>query len=360
MNRLDNVHAPSPGCDAATPSQPIWTPAGMTIDELISSSDEQLASFDIAETHLRCAQGLPFAEGLDIPRCLQVLDDCAEIVEKETDALAYLFDETPEEFGHSRAVFCCAILSSILQEHFNIEFDFDIDFDEVDIDLFFLDSRNNFFHGILNGEHASCVPISVLYISVGRRLGYPLKLVRTEEHCFARWEDDNERFNVECSMEGFATPDDAYYREWPKKLTPQEADRLCHLRSMTPRQELAQFLYHRAHCLTRTVQVVDGVKYLLWNHDLAPDDPCFVADIDHLFELWEKQLELQTPHCFPRVDVIWPTNRRLPESVPLETERKFLRLSIWHTLLQEPRWQNAGIIASSSTVDQGPILVRCT
>jgi hypothetical protein len=42
----------------------------------------------------------------------------------------------------------------------------------------------------------------VLYVAIGRRLGYPLKLVECKGHLFVRWEDAKERFNIEGTSRG--------------------------------------------------------------------------------------------------------------------------------------------------------------
>ena len=65
----------------------------------------------------------------------------------------------------------------------------------------------------------------VLYVAVGRRLGYPLKLATTKGHLFARWDGLDhsypawrERFNIE-GTHGFSSYPDDYYKTWPFKLT---------------------------------------------------------------------------------------------------------------------------------------------
>ena len=66
----------------------------------------------------------------------------------------------------------------------------------------------------------------VLYVAVGRRRGYPLKLVEAPTHLFFRWEDpDGERFNVpevfnvEGTGHGISFHPDDYYRIWPREWT---------------------------------------------------------------------------------------------------------------------------------------------
>ena len=54
----------------------------------------------------------------------------------------------------------------------------------------------------------------ILYIAIGRRLGYPLYLVQAREHFFgAGWEETGgERFNIEATTLGFTPRDDEHFR----------------------------------------------------------------------------------------------------------------------------------------------------
>jgi hypothetical protein len=88
----------------------------------------------------------------------------------------------------------------------------------------------------------------VLYVAVGRRLGYPLKLVGAKGHLFFRWEDGKERRNFECTN-GVSCPDDDHYKKWPFPIGDEEVQRGWYLRSLTPREELAGFLQTRASVL---------------------------------------------------------------------------------------------------------------
>ena len=117
-------------------------------------------------------------------------------------------------------------------------------------DNFFSHSSGLFLHGILGPRRmGTCSSMPVLYVAVGRRLGYPLKLVTTRGHLFARWEDDRERFNIEATNEGLNCFPDEYYHHWPFELSEQEIKSGRYLRSLTPREELALFLQTRGMCL---------------------------------------------------------------------------------------------------------------
>jgi hypothetical protein len=94
-----------------------------------------------------------------------------------------------------------------------------------------------------------------LYVAIGRPLGYPLKLVSTKGHLFARWDDSSAAyFNIECTCEGLYCHTDEHYLHWPFETTTEEARRCGYLVSKTPKQEVATFLEARGHCLLENRQ----------------------------------------------------------------------------------------------------------
>jgi regulator of sirC expression with transglutaminase-like and TPR domain len=89
----------------------------------------------------------------------------------------------------------------------------------------------------------------VLYIAVGRRLGYPLYLVQAREHFFVRWEvPHGERFNIEATALGFVPRDDEHFRRWPKPIRDEELRQGLFLQNLSPQEELAAFLRERGQC----------------------------------------------------------------------------------------------------------------
>ena len=89
----------------------------------------------------------------------------------------------------------------------------------------------------------------ILYLAIGRRLKYPMKLVRAKQHYFVRWDDSRKtRFNVECGAARFLPLDDEHFRCQPRPLGEQELAAGDYLRNLRPREELADFL-----CLRRVL-----------------------------------------------------------------------------------------------------------
>lgn len=133
------------------------------------------------------------------------------------------------------------------------------------------DSRNLFIHGLLAGHGGTCISLPVLYLAIGRRLGYPLRLVRAKEHTFCRWEDSSgERFNIEATSLGFSPRTDDYYLTWPKPLTQQDLAGGFYLRSLSAREELAGFLADRGSCRMYHFHTAEAMQAFYYAAQLSP------------------------------------------------------------------------------------------
>ena len=224
-----------------------------SLDALLALPVEQLAQVDIARMNLLCAEGLPGAESVDLAKHLSTLDAWTAQVKSETERHRYRFKQNPAEFEHSEGFFRMLMLAVVLTEDFGMHYNHDGRTTPAQAsahDGFFTNAADVFLTGLLGPiRQGTCSSLPVLYVAVGRRLGYPLKLVTTKGHLFVRWEDAKERFNVDATGEGVNRFDDAYYRQWPFKVTEEDAKAEGYLKSLTPAEELAAFLSIRGMCL---------------------------------------------------------------------------------------------------------------
>jgi regulator of sirC expression with transglutaminase-like and TPR domain len=139
-------------------------------------------------------------------------------------------------------------------------------------DGFFADSRSVFLHGLLGPERVgTCSSLPVLYVAIGRQLGYPLKLVTTRGHLFVRWEGAGERFNIEATGHGLNRFDDEYYRHWPFEVSKAEESAEGYLKSLTPPEELGVFLSIRGMCLRDLGRQAETADAFAIASRLAPD-----------------------------------------------------------------------------------------
>jgi hypothetical protein len=218
----------------------------------LSAESRANSDTDVVVQNLRCTGGLPGAEAVDLAACLTQLDNWSSRVKTETKRHLYKFRQNPAEFEHSEGYFRMLMMAVVVAEDFGVRYNparVGNTATVAEPDDFFADSRDVFLHGVLGPQRlGTCSSMPILYLALGRRLGYPLKLVTTKAHLFLRWESDTERFNLEATGRGMNRYDDEHYRQWPFPLTEQEIQEDGYLQSLTPAGEQAVFLSIRSQC----------------------------------------------------------------------------------------------------------------
>jgi hypothetical protein len=246
----------------------------ITLTGLLQLPRADLANLPIEQLDLLCAAGLDSAHDPDRKRCADTLKAWAEHVRKETERHECRFERNPAEFENSPGFFRMLMLSVVLAEDYRIHYDPQRQAGPASSregDGFFTKPSSVFLHGLLGPERTgTCSSLPVLYVALGRQLGYPLKLVTTKGHLFVRWEDPAERFNVEVTGHGINRFDDDYYRHWPFELAPAEEQADGYLKSLGPAEELAVFLSVRAMCLTDLGRVPEAIEAFDEAARLAP------------------------------------------------------------------------------------------
>ena len=256
------------GLADSSPRQPVSTTLirfesePQNLKDLLALNPAKMAGLDLARVNLLCAEGLPGAEKLDVNQCVAELDRWAERVKFETDRHLYKFTQKPSDYEHSEGYFRMLMLITVLQQ------DLGVHYDPARIrDIDFTHSEDLFIHGMIPSASQSmqqtnggtCVSMPVLYTTIARRLGYPVRLVHTKAHIFCRWDAPDHAnpawrgcFNIEATNQGMNSFPDEYYKTWPYKIGDAEIRANRHLESLTPAEELAEFMATRGHCLLDT------------------------------------------------------------------------------------------------------------
>jgi hypothetical protein len=303
--------------------------------QLALLSDEQLGKLDIAETNLACAIDLPGELALDVPGCRARLDDFAERVRQETEALLPRFHRQPGDYEGSEAYFRILVMITVLQRDLGVRYNPIRIPEDVPLEV-----EDVFIHGVLQGEGGTCASMPVVYVAVGRRLGYPLKLVEAigrAGHLFARWDEPGgERFNIEGTNRGLSCHPDNYYRTGYFEPTGKMERKCCLLRSMTPQEELACFLKQRAGCWKEAGNDREAAESFGYAFGVAPHNWGLEACFGRTLLEWEARLRRLKPPGYPKVLFRWPAARRLPDGVPLDMERAMLGLRATEEILTDP------------------------
>jgi len=242
----------------------------LTLEQPRNPSDEELTRFDLAAVDLACAVGLPGAERLDIPTCFAWVNHAAARVRHQTLSTLERFQVNPEIYENSEGIFRVVAMMNVLWRGLGVRYNQDW----IDDPERFTDSRDDFIHGIVEGRGGTCASLPVLLTAVGRRLGYPLKLVKTSGHLFTRWDDPTgERFNVEINNTGLNTHPDEYYLTWPFDIRGTKwATETKFLRSLTPRDDLAHAWSKRGHILRSNGRFKEAIDCFATACSIATDD----------------------------------------------------------------------------------------
>lgn len=289
-------------------------------------------SVTISLRNLACAQGLPGAENVDVGLCLRTLDGWATRARENVARTQSEFRRCPEDYNNSWALFRATDMVTVLQR------DLGIHYPESLIDAndatFFGRAENLFLHGVLTRKTGTCTSLPPLYVAIGRRLGYPLKLVKAYTHLFARWDDgQGERFNIECTSRGLLSYPDEHYRTCRRPLTEEQVRRNGDMRSMTARQELAAFLNARGHCLLENGQLRFAVAAYTHSCELDIDDVATSTLLVDAMNRWDRQLRGRLMPGFPPLSIRFPP-RRFP-SIPVELEQGILHMMTKENLLDD-------------------------
>jgi hypothetical protein len=156
--------------------------------ELALMSDEELRGVDIAFVNLACAAGLPGApDETRLTKCIERLNYFARAVDVYTKQCLPEFLANPGNYRDSEAYFRMLALVTLVSKHHGVRYNSAKIPQDVP-----LDTTDSFIHGALFGDGGTCASLPVVFTAVGRRLGYPLKLVSTRSgdigHLFARWD----------------------------------------------------------------------------------------------------------------------------------------------------------------------------
>ncbi|MBX9624543.1 MAG: transglutaminase-like domain-containing protein [Gemmataceae bacterium] len=302
---------------------------------LVRLPDEELARVDIAAMDLACAAGLPGCDDLDVPAGLRRLDEWTGSCWRFTERVMPMFHAGRCDYPDSEPRFRVQAMISHLQRDLGIRFRFDRRSDDA-----VYEPQDSFITGVLRGLGGTCASLPVLYMAVGRRLGYPIMLAATRGHLYCRWdaEPGGEVFNIEGSGDGISFFPDEHYRTGPKYEMPAEAAAACgFLRSHSPREDLAGFLVERGECWRELKNYNDAMTAYAWANELAPDWAHTPILIAQGFRLWDEAIQARRFWGFPALDLGIPASQF--QHPPREAEKNMIWMRVTEDLLNDPDYE---------------------
>lgn len=246
--------------------------APTTLDELLAMPPDKAVGVELARANLLCATGLRGSENLDAATALAILDGWADRVRSETSIYLHQFAEKPEDYNNSEPYFRIMLLITVLQQDLGVHYNMS----RVD-DPDFTNAQDVLICGMIGSDNGgTCSSMPVLYAAIGRRLGYPVKLVKAKEHLFCRWDGawqgKTERFNIEGAGRGMNSFPDSHYMAWPHKISQAEVERGVYLRSLSPAEDLAVCYASRGYVLEANGKIGEAATFYRFAAKLDPRD----------------------------------------------------------------------------------------
>ena len=258
----------------------------LSLDYYLSMANDKRSYSDIALVNLLCAKGLPGAENIEVEKSLSTLKQWAQLATLETEKRLPDFQANPHRFYDSEGYFRTLVLVTFLSRTLGIRYNPALintpSIEDMKSTAFFRNSEDIFIHGLLQKQQGTCSSIPVLLVSVGRLMGYQLRLVMAKGHQFARWQDGKEWFNIEYNGNSLKCHPDDYYMKWPFEISKAELEPGYFLKSLSPTEEFASFLETRANCLLENKRVDEALTAFRQAYSLYPNHPYLKGYIDYL------------------------------------------------------------------------------
>jgi hypothetical protein len=255
---------------------PVASKAREAFGMLIGKSPDEISQIDLATLSLSCLGGLPDTDGIDLDQARDRIDKLAALVKSKT-AAAVTANQNGNPNFRDNPQFRALMLVGTLQDDFNYAHE---TFQTSAIPRPPVDDQGKtrpedmFFHGGADETDGTAINNPILFVAVGQRLGYPLKLVAASGHLFARWDDGKTRFNIEENPHVMYARSDDYFR---RMIPTSDADvqKGHFFESLTPVQAFAVILQARGNCLQRLGRAAEADEAYAAAHRFAPDVPLY-------------------------------------------------------------------------------------
>lgn len=146
------------------------------------------------------------------------------------------------------------------------------------------DERNIFLPGLLSTGRGCCVSMPMLYLCIGRNLGYPVHLVSIGKHSFVRWEEPGLRLNIETTIVAHPAITDSEANFLEMEGIARKDVKSGELRNLTNREIVGALFHARAGCfIAHGPQHYDAAyRDLRIAAHLAPENYLVQKSLEHV------------------------------------------------------------------------------
>jgi len=120
-------------------------------------------------------------------------------------------------------------------------------FDELDFNYVQTGNLEDLYlNKVIDRRKGNCVGLSILYLSIAERLKLPLFGVNVPEHIFIRYDDGNQKINIETGHKGMALSDTFYVTHSIERFDKESVEQGCYLQDLNKKEVISNILLNRS------------------------------------------------------------------------------------------------------------------
>jgi tetratricopeptide (TPR) repeat protein len=103
-----------------------------------------------------------------------------------------------------------------------------------------------FLNKVIDQRKGNCIGLSILYLSIAERLGLPLSGVNVPEHIFVRYDDGEQKINIETGHKGMSLSDSFYVSHSIERFDEKSVEHGCYLQNLNTKEVVSNILLNRS------------------------------------------------------------------------------------------------------------------
>jgi tetratricopeptide (TPR) repeat protein len=103
-----------------------------------------------------------------------------------------------------------------------------------------------YLNKVIDRRKGNCVGLSILYLSIAEKLRLPLYGVNVPDHIFVRYDDGEQKINIETGHNGMSLPDSFYASNSLERFDEESVEHGCYLQNLNTKEVIANILLNRS------------------------------------------------------------------------------------------------------------------
>jgi len=103
-----------------------------------------------------------------------------------------------------------------------------------------------YLNKVIDRRKGNCIGLSILYLSIAERLSLPLSGVNVPGHIFVRYDDGEQKINIETGHKGMSLSDSFYVSNSIERFDEKSVEHGCYLQNLNTKEVISNILLNRS------------------------------------------------------------------------------------------------------------------